>query len=124
MINVPESKNDAKKEVVEKEDLAAAREESFIHFSNPNDQTLHRLVLAVDKAYNKPGLLMWRGFCYGFMTAVGATVGTAFVIAVSTYAFSFFGGFKYIQNGFNNLTNTITNSITSSTTSTINDISR
>lgn len=111
MINVPELKNENKKEPVQKEEV---REESFIHFSNPNDQTLNRLVLAVEKAYNKPGLLMWRGFCYGFMTAVGATVGTAVIIAISTYAFSFFGGFRYLKDSLSGLGDKVTNSIISS----------
>ena len=104
MIKVAENQKDQAERNIEPE----MHEESFIHFANPNDQTLDRLVRAVEKAYNKPGQLMWRGFLYGFMTAVGATIGTAVIISLSAYVFNILGGVKYITNNISSFADQVT----------------
>ena len=51
-------------------------EQEFKDFQNPEDASVDNLVKALDRAYHRPGLLMWRAFWAGFMSAVGAAFGT------------------------------------------------
>jgi hypothetical protein len=54
--------------------------------------TMHRLLTAVDRAYNRPWLMMWRSFLHGFMTALGATIGTALFFTILVWFFQRLGG--------------------------------
>lgn len=52
----------------------------FSDFQSPDEASVDRLVRALDRAYHRPGLLLWRSFWQGVMSAMGATVGTIVVL--------------------------------------------
>ena len=66
--------------------------EEFTDFENPKAATVDRLIQALDKAYHRPGLLMWRSFLGGLMYAFGATIGFALVITIGAYVLQALGG--------------------------------
>ena len=81
-----------------------ARDKDFSDFQSPHEASVERLVQALDRAYHRPGLLLWRSFWQGMFTALGAFVGSALIIAVSGYLFHIYGGFqRFIQPGLDKL---------------------
>jgi len=82
-------------------------QEEFPAFEEPSDATINRLVLALDRAYHRPGLLLWRSFLQGVMTGVGATVGTAIVLSVAAFTFSAIGGLSLLRPALNQLSDYI-----------------
>lgn len=67
-------------------------DQEFQVFQSPDDATVNHLVAALDRAYHRPGLLMWRSFLAGFMSALGATIGTLIILAVTGLVFHQLGG--------------------------------
>jgi len=74
-----------------------ARVNDFSDFQSPHEASLDRLVEAVDRAYHRPWLMMWRSFLHGFMTAIGATVGTAVIVAILGYVVQTHGGIDLLN---------------------------
>ena len=58
----------------------------------PNEASVDRLIQAVDRAYHRPFLMMWRAFLQGISTAFGLTVGYLIIFSVLFYIFQSFGG--------------------------------
>lgn len=71
------------------------------------EQKLDYLIAAVDRAYSKPRLMMWRSFLHGFMTALGATVGTALFFTILIWIFQALGGVELLKPGVEKLQNLI-----------------
>lgn len=71
--------------------------------SRPNNATIERLATAVELASKRPWLLMWRSFLQGFMTALGATIGTALFFAVLIWLFHRLGGVDLLKPGIQKL---------------------
>lgn len=51
--------------------------------ASPRDIEINRLVQALDRAYSHPWLLVRRSFVSGFMTAVGAWLGSVLIVVLS-----------------------------------------
>jgi hypothetical protein len=81
---------------------------NFLEFTNPNDPVIDRLVQSLDKAYNRPWLMMWRSFLQGVMTAIGASVGTILIIAIIGFTVSKLGGIELFRPGIEKLQDMIT----------------
>ena len=64
----------------------------FAAFQSPHEASVDRLVEAVDRAYHRPWLLMWRAFLQGLMTALGLTVGYAMIVILIAYLIQVRGG--------------------------------
>lgn len=69
----------------------------------PSQATIDRLVQAVERAYHRPWRMMGRSFLHGFMTALGATVGTAVFFAVLIWVFQQLGGLELLRPGVEKL---------------------
>jgi hypothetical protein len=65
--------------------------------NEPSAATMHRLMVAVERAYHNPWLLMWRSFLQGFMAALGATIGTALFFTILFYVFQALGGVTLLE---------------------------
>ncbi len=69
----------------------------FKDFQSPHEASIDRLVDALDRAYHRPGLLMWRSFLQGFMTAVGAFFGAIIIAIIVGYVVHLLGGIDFFQ---------------------------
>ena len=78
-------------------------DQEFKDFQSPHEASLDRLINAVDRAYHRPGLLLWRSFLQGVMTAIGASVGTFLVFSVVIYVFQALGGIELLRPGLEKL---------------------
>ena len=85
----------------------AELKESFKDFQSPHEASVDRLVHALDRAYHRPGLLLWRSFLQGFMTAVGAFLGTFLVIIGSGYVLHSLGGYNLFKPLITEFQNTL-----------------
>lgn len=59
-------------------------------------QTLNRLVAAVNKSYQSAHSAMWRGFLVGIATGLGATMGVAIVLSIIGLVVRSLGGLPVI----------------------------
>lgn len=82
--------------------------EEFKEFENPNSASVDRLIQALDRAYHRPGLLMWRAFTSGLFYAIGATVGAAIFFSVVLYVLHVLGGLSLLSPGIEKLSDMIT----------------
>jgi hypothetical protein len=48
----------------------------------PSPEQLDQLIAAVDRAYHRPWLMMWRSFLHGIMVSLGATIGAGLVLLI------------------------------------------
>lgn len=71
----------------------------------PSDATISRLATAVEQASKHPWLLMWRSFLQGFMTALGATIGTALFFTILVWVFQRLGGVNLLKPEIDKLEN-------------------
>lgn len=71
------------------------------------DKVLDRLASAVDKAYNRPGMLMWRGFLIGLASGIGGTIGIAIIIVLLTLLVGQLGGIPIIGEALRDLLNIV-----------------
>jgi hypothetical protein len=69
----------------------------FSDFKNPKAADVDILVQALDRAYHRPGLMMWRSFLHGFMAALGATIGTALFFTILLYILQGLGGVELLR---------------------------
>lgn len=69
----------------------------FSDFQSPDEASVNRLIIALDRAYHQPRLLMWRAFLQGFTAAIGAFIGSAFIVIVSAYLFQALGGLGLLK---------------------------
>jgi hypothetical protein len=83
---------------------------AFKDFQSPHEASIDQLIQALDRAYHRPRLLMWRSFLQGIMTGIGASVGTLLVAGVITYSIHALGGIKLIQPMIDKLQESIVNS--------------
>lgn len=93
--------------------------DDFTDFRNPNDPTLDRLVRAVDRAYNQPAQVMWRGFIYGFMATIGGVVATLVVGFISVYIVSKFGLLNSLKDWISDYSKSVINTEIKTTTQNI-----
>ena len=70
---------------------------SFDDFRSPHEASEDRLIDALDRAYHRPGLMIWRSFLQGFMAGVGASLGTVLFFVVSVYLLNLLGGVNLIK---------------------------
>ncbi|OGD60885.1 hypothetical protein A3A71_03175 [Candidatus Berkelbacteria bacterium RIFCSPLOWO2_01_FULL_50_28] len=68
---------------------------------------VERLITALDRAYHRPGLLVWRGFLIGLASGLGATIGAAIVLALLGFLLREFGGLPVIGNWLNSISNSL-----------------
>jgi hypothetical protein len=73
------------------------RDTDFKDFQSPHDASVERLIQALDRAYHRPWLMMWRAFLSGIMTAVGMAVGYLLIFTLLAYVFQVLGGFKLLE---------------------------
>ena len=85
-------------------------ERDFEDFQSPHEASVDRLIQAVDRAYHRPFLMMWRSFMHGFMTAVGATVGTAVIISLIGDIIQLQGGLSLLNPFIDHVQQTVINS--------------
>lgn len=71
------------------------------------DKILDRLAFSVEKAYNNPGKLMWRGFLIGLASGVGGTIGVAIIIILLTIMTRQLGGIPVIGEALRDLLNIV-----------------
>ena len=81
---------------------AETRDTDFADFQSPHEASVDRLVEAMDRAYHRPWLMMWRSFLQGMMTGVGAGLGTVLFFAFSVYLFNVLGGVQLLRPILNN----------------------
>ncbi len=81
----------------------------FTEFENPNSASVDRLVQSLDRAYHRPGLLVWRSFLSGIFYALGVTIGFTIVITISAFILQSLGGISFFQPFINRLDDMITN---------------
>lgn len=81
------------------------RERDFTPFQSPHEASVNQLVQALDRAYYRPGLLLWRSFWQGFFTAIGAAVGTVVFVGLVSYLFSILGGSQLVKPYLDKLQN-------------------
>jgi hypothetical protein len=74
------------------------RDKDFSDFQSPHEASVDRLISAVDRAYHRPWLMMWRSFLHGMMTAIGAFFGTALIGILSVTIFQALGGAGLIDS--------------------------
>ena len=67
------------------------------------ENSINRLIGAIDKAYHNPSQLVWRGFLVGLMSGLGATVGVALVLAIIGLLIRQFGGLPVVGDWLNEL---------------------
>ncbi|MEI6477825.1 MAG: hypothetical protein WCO52_02460 [bacterium] len=72
-------------------------DKDFTDFESPHEASVDRLIKAVDRAYHRPWLMMWRSFLQGMMAAVGAMFGTAVVAVGLVYLFQALGGISLLK---------------------------
>ena len=78
------------------------KDTDFQAFQSPHEASVERLVQALDRAYHRPGLLMWRAFLQGLMTALGLTIGYGLIIIVLAYLIQVHGGLSKILTPLTN----------------------
>lgn len=76
--------------------MAKAKDE-FAEFRSPDEASLDRLIAALDRAYHRPGSLMWRAFLQGLSGAFGAAVGWILIITISGFLFQALGGINLLH---------------------------
>ena len=69
----------------------------FHDFQSPHEASIDRLVEALDRAYHRPGLLMWRSFLQGIMTAFGTFVGAILIATAVGFAVRSLGGVNFFK---------------------------
>lgn len=73
-------------------------------FDSPSDrETLTRLAATIERAYTKTGVLIWRSFLQGFVSALGAASATVLVLCVAILLFKNLGGPGLVQNFINTI---------------------
>jgi len=60
-----------------------------------------QLLLAIERVYNHPGRLAARGFLFGLMSGLGATLGVAIVIWLLGFVIHRLGGLPVVGDWFN-----------------------
>jgi hypothetical protein len=82
----------------------------FKDFESPHEASVDRLVEALDRAYHRPGLLMWRSFLQGMFTALGTFVGAILIAAAVGFAIRSLGGVDFFKPVINQFQDFITQS--------------
>lgn len=70
---------------------------------NPKQDKVEQLVIALEKVYQRPGLIMWRGFLLGLFSGLGATIGVALVLGILGMLIRQFGGLPIVGDWLNGL---------------------
>ena len=61
-------------------------------------ETVVRLTAAIERAYTRTGILVWRSLLQGFMSVLGAALASILLFLLGIYLFSAFGGPTLFQN--------------------------
>ena len=67
---------------------------------NKEEKIFKDLVRAVETAHTNRKKIIWLNFFAGVMRGVGATIGTAFILAIASFILQRFGVFEDVQNWF------------------------
>ena len=78
--------------------LPKRADDEFAAFRHPDDASFDKFVAAIDRAYHRPFVMMWRSFLQGVATALGATVGAGIVFILLFYVLRNFNFSPVIQN--------------------------
>lgn len=62
------------------------------------DQTLERLVKAVERAYDNPSRMMWLNFWSGVAKGLGTTVGAAVIVIITGWILTKAGVFDDVKS--------------------------
>lgn len=81
--------------------------EEFKDFQSPHEASEDRLVEAIDRAYHRPWLMMWRSFLQGVMSGIGAVVGSAIILLLLGFLFNRLGGVNLLKPAIGKLQDTI-----------------
>lgn len=79
------------------------QDKDFSAFQSPHEASVERLIQALDRAYHRPAQLMWRSFLQGFMSAIGAAIGTILIFSVIVYVVQAAGGLELLRPGLTKL---------------------
>lgn len=72
----------------------------MISSEEDKQKSIDRLVEAINKTYNRPGNLIWRGFLIGLASGLGATLGVAIVLTLAGFLLGKLGGLPWIGQFF------------------------
>lgn len=84
-----------------------SKEDEFSEFRSPEDASFDKMVHALDRAYHKPWVMMWRAFLQGLMGAFGTAVGWILIFTLSGVIFQALGGFSLFKPITDKLQSTI-----------------
>lgn len=85
-----------------------AANDEFADYRGPDDASFDKFIQALDRAYHRPWVMMWRSFLHGLMTGLGATIGTTVVLAALTYIFQIVDGPRLLSSYANSIGNALT----------------
>jgi len=71
--------------------------DEFADYRGPDEASFDRFILALDRAYHRPLLMMWRAFLHGMMYAIGAAVGAVLVVVITGYILNRLGGVELLR---------------------------
>lgn len=97
MVMEEKVKPDVKQAEVHPFDEPHPHDRDFSDFQSPHEASVDRLVAAIDRAYHRPVLMVWRSFWQGVFTAIGLSVGYALVVIILVYTFHALGGIELLQ---------------------------
>ena len=92
--------------------MSHEKKEDFSDFQSPHEASVERLVAALDRAYHNPRQLMWRSFLQGFMSAIGVTIGTIFILGLVGLLLHELGGIKLLAPLVDRIQNSVVQGVT------------
>lgn len=72
--------------------------ETFKEFKGPDDASFDKFITALDRAYHRTGLMMWRSFLTGLMQGIGTIIGFLITIIALVFIFRAFNGPVWIDS--------------------------
>ena len=85
-------------------------ENEFKDFQSPHEASEDRLIEALDRAYHRPWLMLWRSFLQGLMSGMGALLGSFLIILLLGFAFNRLGGIAILNPVITKLQDVMTQS--------------
>ncbi len=76
---------------------APREKDEFADYRGPDEASFDRFILALDRAYHRPWLMMWRAFLHGMMSAIGAAVGAVLIVVLTGYVLNRLGGVELLR---------------------------
>lgn len=85
-------------EVPASKDTVPSRKHEFADYQHPDDASFDKFVSALDRAYHRPFMMMWRGFLYGIALALGTTIGAGIVLTLLFYVLKTIDFAPYVKD--------------------------